>query len=97
MYPKATTIENYCEGAARSAATWATSYRDHRDDFDYAKGAILFESARFHDPSQKQERIKMVDILTYVYQHPSEPPEKLHDAIYTTCMKERVAGTWFHN
>lgn len=96
-FPQATSIEDYCEGAAGSASIWATSYRDHGDDFDYAKGAVLYESVRFSDPSQKQERVKMVDVLTYVYEHPAKTPEDIHDAVYALCVKERIAGTWFHN
>jgi hypothetical protein len=95
--PQATSVDDYCNGAGDFAANVAARYRDQGDDFEYTKQVVLADAASLSDPSQTQERMKMLDVLAYVYRNPSRTPKEVYSAVYQTCMEERAAGTWFHN
>lgn len=95
--PQATSIDDYCTGAAGFALKIAKR-RDQGDDLIYMKQEVLADSVSLTAPSQARERAKMLEVLSYVYQNPSRTPQELRADIYQTCMRERTAEpqTWFH-
>ncbi|MHB8661049.1 MAG: hypothetical protein ACYC75_03945 [Minisyncoccota bacterium] len=96
--PKATSIDDYCKGAGEFAWRMAKR-RDHGDDLLYTKQVVLADSVSLTAPSQARERIKILEVLSYVYRNPSRSPQELQAEIYQTCMKERTEKpeTWFLN
>ncbi|MHB8710097.1 MAG: hypothetical protein ACYC6X_00925 [Minisyncoccota bacterium] len=96
--PKATSIDDYCTGAAKFALNIARK-RDQGDDLIYTKQAVLADSVSLTEPSQARERKKILEVLAYVYKNTSRTPQEIRTDMYQTCVKERTEKpeTWFLN